>query len=279
MAAKIDIKRSSRIKLTREGYRAERIAMVSGVSGSAESVLYNAINDAALPDIGDAHPDVSDITLNDISCEPVGGGRYQIKMSYYKDAGSTTTSSAAQSRMSSGLAVEETHTDINGKRMKTAFVTAYGLSLFRQSFTGEVERPRITIEFEYTAAGYPTADINKYLGKINSTAWNGYAVETILCSGINVDQAGTEYRVTYSFAYRPETWAFIGRTSQPPPLNVHPIDPDSKLDLATGTIPFDVYRQVDFSPLGFTLETVNNTTPMDGAEILVTGFDATLTVA
>lgn len=279
MVAKVDIKESSRIQLDKNGYSAERVAIVSGVAGTAAEVLFNAINDSQLPDIGDAHPDVSNITLQKLSCEPLGGGRFRVLMTYFKDTGQTTTSSNAESRTSSGLAVEETHLDINGVALKTAYATGYGTVQTRQTYTAEVERPRIQFNFEYTAADYPTADLNKYLGKINSTAWNGYAPETILCAGIDIDQAGADFRVKYTFAYREETWQFLAKTRFSPPLIAHPSDPDAALDLDTGTRVFDVYKTVDFTPLGFTLETIDYTAQYNQGVFRITGSDAALTVA
>jgi hypothetical protein len=277
MAAKIDIKKNSRIKLTAAGYRAERVAIVSGTTGTAAEVLFNAINDAALPNIGDAHPDISTITLNDIVCDPLGGNRYKVVMSYYKDSGTTTTSSAAEARLVSGLSVEETHTDIDGQTLDTSFFLVGGISIARQRFTAEVERPRMSIGFEYTATGFPTNDINKYLGKVNSTIWNGYPAGSILCSSIDVDQNGDNFRVSYNFTYRPEGWQFKGKAAYHPDDIASAIDPG--LDAETGIREWQVYRTVDFTPLGFTLTEIGFPLVADSGAFKITGFDATLTVA
>lgn len=278
MAANIDIKKSSRIKLDKDGYRATRIAIVSGVAGTAESVLYNAINDSQLPDIGDVHPDVSSITLQDIVCEPMSGGQYRVTMMYYKDSGQTGTSASAEVRANTGLAVEETSLDINGDSMVANYGTLGG-ALIRQRFTAEVERPRIVFDFEYTASAYPTTDINTYLGKVNSIAWNGYAPGTIMCSAINVDQAGAEYRVRYSFAYRVDGWQFRAKLAYAIPVFLVAEAPDYGIDLETGTKNFTVYNTVDFTPLGFTFDTVGYTALYEKGRAVITGADVTLTVA
>ena len=62
MTAKIDIKKSSRLKLDKNGYRAWRVAIGSGVIGDPDEILYNAINDGELPNIGDTHPAIPGIT-------------------------------------------------------------------------------------------------------------------------------------------------------------------------------------------------------------------------
>lgn len=277
MAASIDIKNSSRIRLTAAGFRAERVAVVSGVSGTAAQVLYNAINDAALPDIGDAHPEEASITLNDISCEPLGGGRYRVVMSYYKDPGVVTDSSSAEGRLVTGLSVEETHEDINGQPMDTSYWLVGSVSIALQRFTAEVERPRMTFHFEYTATGFPTSDILNYLGKINSAIWNGFPIGTILCSAIDTDQNGANFRVKYSFAYRAEGWQFVGKVSYHPDSIAASNDPG--LDAATGLRPFNVYRSVDFTALGFVLVSVAYPLVANSGVIRIVGSDATLTVA
>lgn len=275
MAASIDIKRNSGIKLTARGYQAERVAIVSGVTGTAAEVLYNAINDAALPNIGDVHPDVASITLNDINCTPIGGGQYRVVMRYYKDAGVSTNSSNAEARVNSGLAVEETHEDIGGQPLDTAYRVGVA-STVNQRFTAEVERPRMTFHFEYTAGGVPTTDIAKYLGKINSATWNGYPVNSILCSSIDVEPNGANYRVSYSFSYRPESWVFIGKTKFAP-VDIVSTDDDA-LDIVVGLKSFDVYRSVDFSVLGFALPEIAYPLTAGSGAFRLTGSDATLTV-
>lgn len=277
MTAKIDLQSNSSITLNKDGYRASRVAMVSGVTGTAAEVLFNAINDAQLPDIGDAHPDIAAITLQDVTCSPLGGGNFKVVMNYFKDAGSVTTSAAAESRCNAGLAVEETLYDVSGTRLKTAYSSGAGST--RQVFTAEVERPRITYEFEYTSTAFPTGDIQKYVGKINSTVWNGHAVGTIMCSGIDVSQSGTDYRVSYSFAYKKEGWQFNAQTFYSPPLTAHPSTPDAALDLTTGVRTFDVYSSVDFGPLGFELVDLSYTLVSNAAQVTVTGFDADLVIA
>ncbi len=274
MVAKVDIKKSSRVRLTRNGFESQRIAIVSGVSGSAQQVLINAINDAQLPNIGDAHPEDSSVTVNTMDCEPLGGGRYKIVMNYFKDAGITETSADAEARLITGLAVEETHEDINGQPLDTRYTVAGGALSPR--FTAEVERPRQTIYFEYTATGVPKSDIDKYLGKINSVAWNGYPIGSVLCSQIDVEQNGEKFRITYAFAYRPEGWKFRAKVPTHPNLITGIID--LGLDQATGIREYDVYRQADFSPLGFTLDNIGYPLVADSGVFVITGFDATLTV-
>ena len=277
MTAKIDLQDNSQISLTRDGYKAQRVAMVTGVSGTAAQVLYNAINDAQLPDIGDPHPDVSTITLQDIICVPLGGGQFKVTLSYYKDATSSTGASTAQPRASVAVAVEESSTDVNGQSMQTSY--RKGGATVSQRFTAEIERPRLTFEFTYIGTTWPTTELTKYAGKINSAVWNGYPIGTILCTGIDVTPEGDNYSITFGFAYKSEGWQYLAKTSNVPPLQASITDPDNNLNLETGVRPFDVYKTVDFNPLSFSFDSVGYVGEYLTGVFRITGFDATLTVA
>lgn len=281
MAAKIDIKRNSRMRLTRDGYRAERIATISNVSGTAEEVLYNAINDSQLPDIGDAHPEVADITLQSLDCQPLGGGRFRVVMTYFKDSGQTTTRANAEVRLQSSLAVEEENVDSGGGAMTATYLA--GSTLVKQVFTAEVERPRATFEFEYTVAAIPHEDINAYMGRVNKTAWNGYARGTILCAGIDAQPAGADYRVTYTFAYRAGGWDYQGKLLSNPyavnPVSIAPGDPDYEIDYDNQTKSFSMYFEAELNDLGFTFDSVNYIAKYNKGKIQITGTDAELSKA
>ena len=254
MAAKIDLKKSSRIVLDRNGYRVERVARVSGVTGAIEDLLHQAITDAQLPAKGDPHPTVAGITLNSLTAEPLGGGNYKVILSYYKDTGAASGSSNATVQANATTATEEIGTDAAGAVMTTTYQRATGpgqFEVYEPRFTADIEKPRVTFDFEYTAAAFPKTEIDTYLGKINSAIWNGYAVRTILCTAINVSQSGDEYRVRFSFAYAEDTWDFVAKIKPFYTSGMTTTDP--ALDLTTGTKTFIVYPQVDFTPLGFTL--------------------------
>ena len=252
MTVIIDIEDGARISRTKDGYRADRIAIVQGVTGTASQRLYNAITDAGLPAYGSAHPSISSIYLNDITGDVIDPETVRLTLSYYDDP-SSADGGQTTSRASGTTTVEETKLDINGDAMTTQYSLSTGGIIPAERFTAEVERPRVTFDFEYIVSTFPQTTIDTYLGKINSVIWNGYAVKTILCTAVNVSQQGDDYQVRISFAYNADTWAFLARTSNPPVLLAHPTDVDALLDLTTGTRPFDVYNTVDFTALGLTL--------------------------
>ena len=243
--------KSSTITEDADGFRVERYALVYGLTGDADQKLKNALADAGLPSIGDAHPEIASITLQSKRGTVIDANTVQVQLSYFFKSGIQTGSSNATSSANATTAFEETKFDKDGNQLVTQYV-ASGLTVARDSFTAEVERPRITFDFEYRSATFPKTDINSYLGKINSVAWNGYAIETILCTAVNVQENEADYTVRFSFAYNPDTWVFNARTTYQPTSD-HPTNPDASLDKTNGTRPFDIYDTVSFAPLGFTL--------------------------
>jgi len=234
-----------------DGFKIDRYAIVYGVTGDADQKLKNALADAGLPSIGDAHPEISTITLQSKRGTVIDTSTVQVQLSYFYKSGTDTGSSNATSSASATTTFEETRFDKDGNQLVTQYV-ASGLQVDRDTFIAEVERPRVTFEFDYRSATFPQTEINTYLGKINSAIWNGYAIETVLCTAINVTQNESDYTVRFSFAYNADTWAFQARTTYQPTAD-HPTDVDSDLDKTNATRPFDVYDTVSFAALGFTL--------------------------
>ncbi len=250
MSVVTDLIEQQSITQDTKGYNATRVFLVDGVTGSSHERLFNAINDANIPDYDDIHPSISSIYVTKITGKPLGSNtQFQVNV-YYSSVVDGTGSSNATARLVSSTAGDTTTLDANGDRMITKYV---GGGVVEQWFKTDVERPRTTFEFEYIETSLPSGLVDTYVGKINLLAWNGYAINTILCTGITADSEGDNYRVRISFAYNKDTWLFTGNTSATPPVSAHPTDPDPDLDLTKGVKIFDVYLKVDFTPLGLTL--------------------------
>lgn len=245
----------STIRETKDGYTVERIAVINELTGTADQKLLNAISDAALPDIGDAHPQISTIKLISKRAEVIDTNTCRVVMTYAQDDNNTTTQANSVARISATTSIEETKLDINGAEMSTVYTvinSALSWSIFDEAFIAEVERPRLVFDFTYRTGLHPIDQINQYLGKVNSAVWNGYPVDTILCSNIQVSQEGAQYEVNFTFIYNDQGWQFTAKTEEPAGNIAGTTDPD--LDTVTGTKEFDVYEQVDFNPLGFTFQ-------------------------
>ena len=253
---KIDIKTASVWRRDKTGDRATRIAHITGFDPGVtpDAVLKAALDDPIMPQYGDAHPQDASITVQSITVRALGGGTFQAQIEYFTDPGSATGSANATASVSAATTLEEIGTDASGNALQTSYTvtnSSFSWTLMQPRWTAEVERPRITYQFEYTSATFPKTEIDTYLGKVNSLTWNGYTARKILCTAIDVQQTGTTYRVRFGFALNDNTWDFVG-VAPDAPGNIASSG-DGGFNITTGTKTFQVYSSVDFTPLGFTL--------------------------
>ena len=261
MAVIIDIKDGARISRDKNGYRTDRVAIVTGVTGTASQRLYNAITDASLPAYGSAHPSISTIYLNDISGEVIDTETVRLTLSYYNDPASAEGGETSL-RISSSTTVEQVDIDENGNRLEARFIALIqpassgdplSIATGSRLWTAEVERPITTFDFNYTSSVNPYSSLTIYEGAVNSVMWNGKPAGTVLCSSIDIDNQGTEYKVRISFTVNDKGWQFKGAVKTDNlilPLNPY-TTPDTGLDLHTGVKIFDLLPTADFTPLGF----------------------------
>lgn len=248
---------ANRTELTEDGYQVDRVLLVTGITKTAnDSVVYDAITDAGVPDLGDNHPTISDCPLKKITGTALSPTKARLVLTYFRDDTESTSKADAIAVVTSTTTTEEQKTDKNGDEMETSYVvtvTPFAWTTYDERFTAQIEKPRTRFEFTYKSATHPISDIKTYMGKINSVIWNTFPVKTILCSEINAEPEGDDFQVTFVFLYNPDTWVFNALVSQPPGNLASSTDTD--LDLDTGIKEFDVYGEVSFAPLGFVFDT------------------------
>lgn len=253
---KIDIKKASEWRRDKNGDKAVRVAQITGFDPAVnpDQVLKAALDDPLMPQFGDAHPQDANITVQSITMRALSGKIYEAQIEYYTDPTSVVGSANASARVYSGTVREEVTKDISGNPLSTQYVvvnSSFSWTLMQPRWTAEVERPRLTFEFQYLSNTYPGTEIDTYNGRVNSAVWNGYAARTILCMGVDAEQVGTQWNVRFSFALNIDTWDFIA-TAPDAPGNISGSS-DGGLNLTTGTKTFQVYPSADFTPLGFVL--------------------------
>ena len=237
-----------------DGFKVERYALVHGVTGDADQKLKNALADAGLPSIGDAHPEIASITLQSKRGTVIDASTVQVQLSYGFEQGGESGAGNASVDISGSTIIEERKADIDGNVLVAKF--AIGATLFTRYFTADVETARQSLNFSWTDTTYPRALIDYLTGTVNSANWNGYAPKTLLCTSIAARETASGYDVTASFSYNPETWLFKARTqsnNENLPYLDYTGDADSVLDHSTGIKEFDVYPTADFTASGITI--------------------------
>ena len=240
---------SARLTQDQDGYTAEQIFIVDGVTGSAEAKLYNALQTSGIPQYGDAHPVIPSIQVIDRQASPIKSGtQIRIEITYGVPSGDDTAEDEngdGKAIITSSLVSEQTHFDINGELIKAEY--SNGISTTTNYATVEVQRPQMRITLSRKESEMPKERIKTYLGRINSVEWSGFPPKSWLCSAISVRENAGSYDVEYSFEYREYLWL----AEIVLPINVadalaNPIDKDSR----NGYARFNVYETANFNKLG-----------------------------
>ena len=258
MTVKLDIKANSRVIQDRNGFRAERVAHLYDDDPAtiiAVEALPEALQDPAIPSLGDVHPEIAGIYLVSKEVTAASKGIYRIDLVYADDPGYPGSLNDGK-RASATLTSKPARTGYLGVRFTADYVSVADQNndpqtTTTENFTAQVEKPRAEFEFSYTSATFPKTDIDTYLGTINLNAWNGYAAETVLCTAWNVQQRGDDWDVSVSFSYDPDGWDFTAVAAVPPSQIISSTTPG--FSTTTGEISFQVYEPRNFDLLGFTL--------------------------
>lgn len=258
MAVKFDIKQGSTITRDKNGWRIERIGLVTfdldTSPPAVDAILHAAATDGSLPALGDPHPSISTVYLHTITAEPVSAGKFRVRLIYTDDPGYPSTDNIAI-RVSAATAPDTTGKDRDNLDLTTIYRTQNDIdnSWFSvEYFQANIERPRATIEFTYTVTGtFPKSLIDGYLGTINATTWNGYPLETVMCQAVDVSPQGDDWRVVFRFVYNPDGWAYEAQIAAPVAQVVE--FTDVGLNSTTGRKEFDIYPIAEFNTLGLNL--------------------------
>jgi hypothetical protein len=252
-------------RLTTDGYEFDRIAIVTGLTGDGHSRVCNAINDAGMPDIGDAHPAVATCLLRSIEFMEMGLDMVKLRL-HYAQKDPTSQSGFTDDSIQSGASViqEQTNKDINGEEivLNYTYPATYQRSPHEEEIGEETEAPpqnpfvgklvpQYTKSIQKLRDYDPDSEAMTYVGKINSSTWKSGAAKTWMCTGIVGDSVdgGENYRVTYSFQYNPRTWVgevvFIRDDGKAPTDR----DENSERSIDLGN-PIELYETANFDSLG-----------------------------
>lgn len=134
----------------------------------------------------------------------------------------------------------ETAKDRNGTRIT---VTHEGLTV---GATVSYRRPRMTVEYDRLEVGNARSRASTYVGRVNSTSFQGFEAGTVFCSAIesrsNPERGG--YDVHYVFEIDADGWqptaAYLDpATGEPPPNLVEGV----------GIVDVDLYESAEFNYL------------------------------
>lgn len=193
-----------------------RMAIVTGLTPALPLALYEEII-GALPALGSilAAGFFSPMTLRsqnivDIQADPTAPWA-RVELMYAIDDPSITSNPPNDNGpgvTTGGASVVpfSSNFDPTGSAIETEYHTASG-AILKQRHVFEALRPQSTPEHTRREVSSPTQRSKDYVGYLNSDLWNGFAVETVLCTSIqgHRESGATTYVNTYRFEFR-ETW-------------------------------------------------------------------------
>ena len=236
----------------RQGKKAVRIAIVDGLSGAPDEILYLASVADGMPVYGSAHPSIPGLFLYEINPEAIGAGQARVRLVYEPWRGTPPEGSAPAIVVGATVEQHSTHADINGNEMFVQYTDAAEVT-HEQTPTASVLRPKMSLELTRRETVSPASKAATYVGKVNNAGWDvdpAAAARTWLCTGIvgRSSDGGDTYDVTYSFLY----------CADPPENNWDSmqqyIDPQTgrapkSLVADTGRKYYQVYQQATFDAL------------------------------
>lgn len=253
MSVKIDIIGGT-ARLSAQGWYMVRIANVTGLTSNGDVLLVEAALFPGMPVIGQPHPNIPFIYLDEIVPKYVDAGQAKVELHYRSPEGTAPDSAeeGGDATIEIGGVVQqvETYEDINGVLMK---VPRDGEEDQVKPVT--VMRPRQQMSFTFAIDYNPLILSEYYVGKVNKQGWKhdpGAPARTWLCMDISgrTKNNGATYTAIATFEKATDpptgnfdiTMAWIDDETRRPPEDVTE---------GNGQKTFQVYAEADFDSLPF----------------------------
>lgn len=243
---RIDRIEGSACRLSADGFEADRVATVSGLSGDAADRLRAAVEAAGIPRIGDAHPTITSLYAQRLDVVPDGATAAVVTIHYRSRAAEMGQPPVVE--VGSSVVQTTTDTDDTGERVTVSYSpTGETADTKTQGARLSVMAPQTTLRFARTEDANPLAKARSFVGTINRTAVFDSDAGTWLCTAIGGRSTGGggAYEVTYEFQYQDQGWQPTASYTDPQ-TNRPPSDVVDGLGVKT----VHIYREKEFKELG-----------------------------
>ncbi len=191
----------------------ERIARVTGLTGSGPDQLRTAMFVYGLPDFGSEHPTMAGMFVVRFIPKLTTKGVVDLRIVYERRA-EPDSPDYAEIIVGSSIRQKETSLDIDGNTILGTY-TPTGGAAENFAVTLSVFEPHTTIRYSRREEGSPGKKSLEYTGSVNSGTWSldkDCAPRTWMCMGIagSSRDGGKTYDVVYEFEYDPFTWSEEG---------------------------------------------------------------------
>lgn len=188
---------------------ATREVEVTGVTRSAHTTLQTILEDASIPQPGDAHPAISNLYVKNREAKPMTADAWLVTVHYGPlakiDDVSPPPKSVTLKSITASTESEEVNTDKDGNLITVTYEDGNGIEHTRPvSLQDEIAT--LTIRFRRRETSDPTATFKSYINTLNSdtVTWlSGAAVGEIWCCNLSADELDTgDWDCTYEFKYK-----------------------------------------------------------------------------
>lgn len=232
-----------------------RTAIIQGLTGDGDARLDAALEVSGMPEIGDAHPHVSDLKLKEIRPEAATPSVVKVRLVYrrleptswenpqdnpdYMNIQVGTTVSQVQSNL-----------DVDGNPITVSYTPSGESEVTVSSLVTKTES-RSTIVIERRESSSPGDNSREYTNTVNIAGWRhdpGAQPRTWKCVSIvgRSDDGGDTYLVTYTFEFKADMWDFdvvyIDSSTGRPPSNPAP-------SASNGIETYQLYEMKNFNSL------------------------------
>lgn len=260
----IDIVDVGEVSEDARGYRAQRKAIVSGMTGAGSAKLYRALTSGIvqtsagerMPRYGDPHPAVPGIICIGRTARLNNDkGHCEVYLDYgVPDVLTSDPSDTAPPQIEVGATVQEVDTglDVAGVVMTVQYTAPLEPGEVGPAIpttqTGTVRKqiPSVYFRFRRREPNSPGDKAKQFVGTMNGTIVFNDPAKFWLCTGITGTSSdfGASYDVTYEFLRNDETWDAVVAYIDPSTGRI-PID----VTLTNGLKRFVVYKTTNFYDL------------------------------
>ena len=240
------------VRYSAQGNSVRRLFQVSELSGAASNRLAQAARASGIPQVGQAHPSVPGIVVQDVRASATSDPTVAtVDVSY--GVPSTTTSAIGgrgiEISIVADLYTEETIIDVNGNRIETTYFGtsasgggSFSTSVTRQAHRIEVQRPTFSVQFSRLESAPPLDLARFYSGRVNNGAFLNEPADRWLCNVESSQESDRVHRVRYTFTLNTIGWqAQITHSTN----GIIPTD----LSSANGIRTAQVYHRANFGAL------------------------------
>lgn len=260
MSTTIDIIEGTIIE-TADGYETTRVAIVRGVSGSAQVRQFNALNAPGVPRLFEQHPAIPGVICFRRQATPQADSKaiFNVQLLYRTPEPAILPpdpSAPGVVEVGASLSEQTTQRDADGNPITVSYTfpsTYADKQLAGQTFTqgGDVriQLPITVLRETRRETQDPRVKSREFMQRVNKFPVFSGAARTYLCSRINgrTTDGGKSYEVGYEFLYNPLGWD----------ATVVFRDPKTNLPIAAPTADavksVRIYSEIDFSRLRLSL--------------------------